>query len=142
MTNSYLTIQIMKKKLELLFTGLDQPRDEFLSGFRKAVSIFLERDEYKDRELYLYLKEITKNIYDHNGGYGFAHLEIVSKQNLKITIGNSEPLSATPQKSRRLNYGVGLPTLRSATKDQGPNLEIQCDTPKPYCYAITYILQD
>lgn len=128
----------MNKKLELLFTGCTKPRTEFLNNFRKAVSDFLQRQEYEDGELHIYLREIIKNIYDHNHGYGFCCLELLSPQKLRLVIGNSKPLSTPLKKQSSLNYQVGLSTILQAHTGEWPGIKLELTPDTPYHYTITY----
>lgn len=126
------------KKNQLSFTGQTKPRDEFLSDFRKDVSSFLEREDYEDKELHLFLKEIVKNVYDHNGGYGFVRLEKTSSHKVLIEFGNTSQLSNTSDKQAGVNFGVGLPAIQSALNGEWPGISLKIDTQVPYHYTITY----
>lgn len=126
------------KKIRCNFFGRTKSRDTFLSDFRNTVCNFLEREAQEDKELHLYLKEIIKNMYDHNNGYGFALLEKISNEEIVIVIGNTATRNSTSKTQDRVNFGIGLQTIQSAIHREWPGISVTQDPKIPYHYSITY----
>jgi len=148
----------MKKFLRLEFKGRNMARKKFLLKCNDDISIFLiqsiskklaiknlKDENYlhiaKNFGFYATLREIFKNIYDHNGNWGYAEFEL--KNNIVyFNIGNSNnpnPDTNEHQPNKKVNFGLGS-TYFEAETTKIIFIEFASDTTKNYLHQSTYRL--
>lgn len=127
---------------KLSFSGRAKPRAEFLSDVQNDIAVFLEREISQDLELHLYLREIVKNIYDHNNGYGVVKLEKINDRTILVVIKNTNNPTQKSEKIPGVNYKVGLQTIQSALQGGFPGISLKFDPKNLYQYKVTYTLKD
>ncbi len=130
--------KIVMKKIKICFSGREKSRSDFLEDFRNAVCNFLNREAYQDLELHLYLREIIKNIFDHNNGYGFAILEKKSDWEIIIIVANEGSANNSSVTLEKHNFGIGLSAIKNEISNDHFEIKIDKNLDIPYYYKIKY----
>lgn len=130
--------KIIMKKIKISFSGCTKSRSDFLEDFSNAVCNFLNREAHLDLELHLYLKEIIKNIFDHNNGCGFAILEKKSDWEIIIIVANEDFTNNFSVISGKLNFGIGLSAIKNVISNDHFEIKIEENSDIPYYYTIKY----
>lgn len=128
----------MSKKLNILFSGRQLERYDFLDNFCDKTCDFLDRGPSRDLELHKIIREITKNIYDHNGSYGYANMEITPNDLFIIELGNypcPNSIEKEHNPDRKVNCNVGLSILHELDI---PSIKIEINRDVDYKYKVTY----
>lgn len=126
------------KKIKISFLGRIKSRSDFLEDFRNTVCKFLNREAHQDLEFHLYLREILKNIFDHNNGHGYAILEKKSDREIIIIVANEDSINNRSENSGKYNFGIGLSSIRDVSLHPWLGIKIEENSEIPYYFTIKY----
>jgi len=88
------------------------------------------------------LREIAKNIYDHNQGNGYLILNKIG-DSIEFEIGNRAAVlpdtELFPKTGKRVNFGVGLRNIPEIAKTLG--IELKINIPGGYVYSGTFLIK-
>lgn len=129
----------MNNQLVLQYTGRNESRDKFLVDCRLKIAEFMQRHPTQDATLHIILREIIKNIHDHNGCYGTIIVKKINQYNIVFECSNSPnplPENNEHQPVERVNFNTGLNLLKSPLSKSG--IEIELVDKLSYRYIVTY----
>jgi hypothetical protein len=97
--------------ISMYLFGRNKSRNYFVASVGEKLSCELNREILLDKEFHMLLREIIKNIHDHNFGCGIARFKKISTNKIAFEIMNLAPtpeaIKNTPPYSWR-NFGCGL----------------------------------
>ena len=132
----------MSQGLSIELAG-EKSRSVFLREFKKQIIDFVGRE---NKEFILMLVEIVKNIYDHNGGWGYVKLEKAADGKIYFKLGNvsgrkeAAVLPESHQENRPVNYGIGLSDVGIKKIAKVINIDLTIDIPSGFVYEGRYHL--
>ncbi|MFA6460610.1 MAG: hypothetical protein WCV73_05220 [Patescibacteria group bacterium] len=156
----------MEKLLRFDFTGRKAPRSDFLRQYYESVALFLHQDQAAlipqnlsvqerksaigdliclDREFHTILREAIKNIYDHNGCWGYAEFKLCADDIVLFNISNLD--NPTPEinedhSEKSVNYGFGLGILLDSKTTKSIFIGFESCSNTPYSYKGAYRIKN
>lgn len=130
----------MNDILVLQYTGRNGSRDKFLVDCRLKIAEFMQRHPTQDATLHIILREIIKNIHDHNGCHGSITVKKIDQYTIVFECSNSPnpfPETNEHQPVERVNFNAGLDLLLKSTLFKS-GIEIELVDKLNYKYIVTY----
>lgn len=122
----------------ITLNGRTQARSEFLKSFTDQFILFMGENWFEHREFFMYIRELVKNIYDHNGCFGYIELDRMENGRYFCKIYNSTnptPETNEYESNTPINFGIGLRWIADST---WPGISTEIDPSEPFSYKINY----
>lgn len=127
------------------FTG-NISRREFLRSFQEQLARLIDLQE--NREFFMMLKEIVKNIYDHNHGYGYARFRQITGNRIHFALGNTifpesaeQAFFADDGGVSRVNFGLGFSSYGIKAMAQFLDIDLSFDQVAGFLFEGEYQLK-
>ena len=134
-----------EKRLDIIFDGKSASREEFLGEVKKKMfSFFGLVDGVK---VYMFTKEMIKNIFDHADAIGECHFKKeegfvsfeIKDHGTKSYDIDTLKKNGTTKPENKYNFGKGLTDIESLKSIYGATLVINAE--KGFCYTGTFPLK-